>query len=412
MRVFLLVLFCLVPGGMARAAVDPPVDYLAALDVAAAALMVPVVDPNDPSALILGADRMVRSDYAFTLAHVGRYEEAVAVFNEGNAPPAIQVPVPPPATMVDAVDGLARLARDHRVVFINEAHHMPLHRAFTQRLLVRLRELGFTHFAAEGFPLGVNRNGLVGHPLRSPFAVLTDEPLYGDLRRQAVTLGYQIVAHDVRPDCQIIGDPWECLDQRERLSAQRLVDQVLKDPAARVLVHVGYGHGSRHVDDKWRSLAQYLVDMTGEMPLSVDQVRYTAQDRPAMEPVEYVDLLARIQGAGPSLPLAADGSPWNAGRPGVDAWIVHSRPVDRGGRPDWLRMAGVRRDRTIPSFLCGPVRPCLVQAFAAEESIETAVPMDQILIRAGEATPVLVLPEGAFRLVARSRGGIINSLEP
>jgi len=34
-------------------------------------------------------------------------------------------------------------------VLINEAHHVPQHRALTLRLLHRLRPLGFTHFAAE-----------------------------------------------------------------------------------------------------------------------------------------------------------------------------------------------------------------------------------------------------------------------
>lgn len=409
---FLLLLSLLLPGGMARAVGTPPVDYLGAVEEAEAALTAPVVDPDDPGAALLGADRMAHSEYAFKLALVGRYDEAVAVFNQSNEPPLIHASVPPPAAMADAIDGLARLARDHRVVFINEAHHMPVHRAFTQRLLVRLRTLGFTHFAAEGFSPNARRAGASRYPLRSPFGVLTDEPLYGDLRRRAVALGYQVIGYDMRPDCKAIGDVWRCVDQRERLSAQALVDQVLKDPAARLLVHVGYGHGSRHADDKGRSLGQYLVDMTGEMPLCIDQVRYTPQDRAAREPAEYADLLTRAQGAEPLLPLAADGSPWNAGRPGVDAWIVHPRPLMRGGRPDWLRMAGARHDRAIPTFLCGPVRPCLVQAFAADEPIETAVPVDQILVRAGEGMPVLVLPDGAFHLVARGRGGIINSLEP
>jgi hypothetical protein len=50
---------------------------------------------------------------------------------------------------VDALNALARAAAAAQVVMINEAHHVPQHRAFALELLKKLRQDGFTHFASE-----------------------------------------------------------------------------------------------------------------------------------------------------------------------------------------------------------------------------------------------------------------------
>jgi hypothetical protein len=50
---------------------------------------------------------------------------------------------------VAALDALAWAASDAQVVMINEAHHVPRHRAFILALLQRLRRQGFTYFDAE-----------------------------------------------------------------------------------------------------------------------------------------------------------------------------------------------------------------------------------------------------------------------
>jgi hypothetical protein len=50
---------------------------------------------------------------------------------------------------VDAVPEIIVTATAKQVVFINEAHHLPAHRALTTRLLQSFWNSGFRHFAAE-----------------------------------------------------------------------------------------------------------------------------------------------------------------------------------------------------------------------------------------------------------------------
>src|SRR5690606_3777036 len=48
-----------------------------------------------------------------------------------------------------AVEAIAELAKGRQAIFFNEAHNVPLTRTLTVQLLQKLREDGYTHFAAE-----------------------------------------------------------------------------------------------------------------------------------------------------------------------------------------------------------------------------------------------------------------------
>src|SRR5690349_11785874 len=48
-----------------------------------------------------------------------------------------------------ALETIAELAKGRKAIFFNEAHNVPLTRTLTVQLLAKLREDGYTHFAAE-----------------------------------------------------------------------------------------------------------------------------------------------------------------------------------------------------------------------------------------------------------------------
>ena len=58
-------------------------------------------------------------------------------------------PGPQTGSAVDAVNAITTLARDRRIVMVNEAHHDAHSRVLTLDLLPRLRAMGFSYFAAE-----------------------------------------------------------------------------------------------------------------------------------------------------------------------------------------------------------------------------------------------------------------------
>jgi hypothetical protein len=133
-----------------------------------------------------------------------------------------------------ALQAIEAAAGSRQVVMINEAHHVPQHRAFTLQLLAALRRKGFTYFAAETLQPdpGLARRG---YPTAETGSYI-QEPLYGDLVRTALRLGYQVVPYEAESSGRGI-------EPREREQARHLVERIFqKDPKAKVLVHAGYSH--------------------------------------------------------------------------------------------------------------------------------------------------------------------------
>src|SRR5262249_13162061 len=133
-----------------------------------------------------------------------------------------------------AADVILQLAKDRKAVFFNEAHSAPITRTLTIELLAKLRERGFTYFAADTlYESDKNLNARRYPVVNTGF--YTNEPLYGEMVRTALRLGYKVVAYDA--ENAGVGDP------REKAGAQTLYDQVFKkDPNARLVVNAGFAH--------------------------------------------------------------------------------------------------------------------------------------------------------------------------
>jgi len=131
-------------------------------------------------------------------AELGAYDEAVLHFPYGA--PALREAAPALPTRetwraVDAADTIAALAASRRIVLVNEAHHVAQTRALTLALLPRLRALGFTHFAAEGLDERDRDLAARGYPVDSS-GIYVREPLYGEIIRTALRLGFVVVAYE------------------------------------------------------------------------------------------------------------------------------------------------------------------------------------------------------------------------
>src|SRR6476646_12211948 len=84
-------------------------------------------------------------------SHVGRYQKALECFDRrpGRKKKPAQLMSADQFEPCDAVAAILELADKHQVIMINEAHHVPMHRAFTVQLLEGLYQKGFRYFAAE-----------------------------------------------------------------------------------------------------------------------------------------------------------------------------------------------------------------------------------------------------------------------
>jgi hypothetical protein len=304
------------------------------------------------------------------------------------------------ATRRDAIREIVERAKRTNIVILNEAHHSPRDRAFALEVARALRPLGYSILAAEAFTNSADEAEAAsaaskivadGYVRRSTGIYLSD-PVFADFVRQAVALGYRPLADE--QTARGSGTGAERIVAREQEQAENLVRRVFaREPKAKVLIYVGF----RHVTEapigtppiQW--MAGRLKRMTGVDPLTIDQTSLSEMGE-APGRAQYELVRARI-GKDPVV-LVEGGKPARFGPQAhaVDLMVVHPPVRIVRGRPDWLRRIG-RRPQAVPSQLLPGAGRRLVQAFVASEAAD-AIPLDQVIVEAGQPVPVLMLPPG------------------
>lgn len=335
------------------------------------------------------------------LSILGRPVEAARRFPSGDSRP-LQGPLPTAAghATVAAVDYIAKEAVSRRVVMVNEAHHLPNTRLLTLALLPRLRELGFTHFAVEGLDPADTGLQARGYPIdTSGFYV--GEPIYAELVRTALRLGYRLVAYEPSESGHLRHQNRETY---QVLALKKVLDA---DPAARLLVHAGYAHIDKQPGQLpvgVRPMAMELVRLAGIDPLSVDQTTLLHGD--IQDPASvYRQLLAihSPQTASVLVPLAG-GPAWSFRPRYHDVTVLLPAPTSET-RPPWLTLGGLRTAASIDADTCSDTLPCLIEARYADER-DDAIPADQFLrLQPGDPPGPLYLVPGRYRLRVRDNKG-------
>jgi hypothetical protein len=361
-----------------------------------------------------GTRELLLQMVGFHYAYVGRYQKAMEVFDRrGNTAAAIPSGPLSAYEPQDAVETIVDLAGRHQVVFINEAMHVPMHRAFTLQLLERLHRRGFRYFAAEALTARDDGLAVRGYPTLQSGSHLA-EPVYADLVRTALHLGYEVVPYEYElaapPDPD--ANPLTLQAERGDGQAKNLRDRILaKDPKAKILVHAGYGHTARGEQTfqagKKRGKVQFMAAafeaLTHIRPLSIDQTFMSEHSRPNLEMQDFHLALSRglVVDRPVVLRSRRTGDFYVPGwlRPAYDLMVFHPRTRYQHGRPTWLALGGRRKPYAVRTTL----RPAmgssyLVQAFAAKEEGSEAVPVDQVEYGPDELQPTLWLPKGDLRI--------------
>ena len=310
----------------------------------------------------------------------------------------------------DAVEYLVERAADERIVMVNERHHAGSDRLLTLELLPRLRELGFTHFAAEALDPNDSLRNERAYPVEGS-GYYTREAVFAEVLREAQRLGFELVAYEslgepVGEDTLLTSQQFRDLSQARTLAA--VFD---RDPGARLFVHAGYSHILEEETERWSPMALYLRELTGVDALTVDQTRLSERGDAEHEHPQY--RAARRGGLIVDRPVVLenpDGSLRAPVRQAVDVQVFTPRTVYRDGRPAWMAMG----DRRVPVRLDIPEAAnawCHVEARLADEPAE-ALPLDGCEV---DHVPevVLYLPPGE-RVAIRIRdleGNTLRTLE-
>jgi len=371
-------------------------------------------------------------------AFVGNYAQAIADFDVSNTvaslTPDAEVKAVAKAktslsgySSVDVRQAILAEASHRQAVFVNEAHHVPMDRAFMLSLLPGLYAQGFRYFAAETFTEKDPALQKRGYPeLYSGY--YTNEPVFGDLVRTALKIGYKVIPYEHYSSQS--NDPVAAQNERERGQAQNIYDRIFKhDPHAKVLVYGGYGHiskatytmhftpgplASKAASGQIMQMAGWFQRISKIVPFSVDQADMMEHSAPQYEYPLYQ--AAASTGLLQSAPVVLKDS---SGRffvypkepTAYDLIVFHPRVQYEFGRPTWLSMNGLRQAYALPGDLGIPANTsALVQAFYENEPAASAIPIDQVEIKPGlNPLSSLMLPAGRFHLrVVNGAGQVLR----
>ncbi|MEP6899370.1 MAG: hypothetical protein ABI870_12650 [Rhodanobacter sp.] len=359
--------------------------------------------------------------FSSTEDELGLYNEAIRDFPlKSHQSEKLTLPTANEWKSTDAVDLVAKLATDQRIVLVNEAHHDAHTRQLTLALLPRLRELGFNYFAAEAL---VSKDAALmkrGYPINSSGTEYLREPSYGDIVRIAIKLGFTVVSYDVDD---------AAIQEREEGQAENLYKKVFKkDPHARLFVHSGYAHIDKAKGRLGNVLpmAMRLRQLTGIEPLSIDQTQFREQI--PNEPDAYEALADTFKPVGPTaLVNRATGLPWSAHPDLYDVNVIlpptGSGAIESGyaqpsnivndmvrtqsmlsrfvntQRPEWLTLHQERYPFPVSTALCRVTIPCVIDAHYAGEP-DDAIAADRYAFLQGDTVSKLYLRPGRYRLRA------------
>lgn len=306
---------------------------------------------------------------------------------------------PLPTAIVNLVD-------NRQVVMINEAHHVPRHRANTASILAALHDAGFRYLAAETLSPTSNEANDRGYPVGSDGFYISD-PVFANMLREALNLGFELVPYEARG----MGG-----QARETRQAQNLADFLEAHPDARLLVHAGFAH----IQESGKlgsatTMAQEFKRLTGIDPLTLHQTdsswRGPAKEpypayQQAMQLAPGEDVANVAKGRETFVLLNTQGEAYSMNPEEYDVSVFTPPTELVNGRPSWLARFPGLRSVQIPVPADGPERPWVAEARRSSEP-EDALALDRVEVSADSVPESITLwiPRGSVEVLWKDKTG-------
>jgi hypothetical protein len=307
-------------------------------------------------------------------------------------------------SFVNAAQYIITQARQQQVVMINEAHHIPYHRVFVLLMLKDFYKAGYRYLALETLDDSlINRKKYPDYNT----GYYTREPLYGEMLREAMKIGFKLVQYEPIQDCDNKGsDPNYCNRFRDSLMAINLAHFLKKNKQGKLLVYAGYGHIYEDNDSGWKGMAQYFKQFTMIDPFTIDLTREIEHFYPQLENKEFVAVNKFKKIKEPVIALQSN-KPWHDNH--VDAIVIFPRYLTKGkARSSFYSIDGRRKIYNLSSLHLKPGQ--FVQAFYANEKAGKRVPADQVVIR--KQNNDLYLFSGTYSLeIKDNKGHLVHKIK-
>jgi hypothetical protein len=279
-----------------------------------------------------------------------------------------------------ALEAIPEIAKSYRIIFLNEAHNIPLTRTLTVQLLPGLRKAGFNYLAIETLYQSDTQLQTRGYPVPET-GFYTQEPISAELVRTALKLGFKLVPYEATSEATG--------DAREAEQAHNIYNAVFKlDPSARLVVEAGYAHIQKSGEFlNGQTMAEHLRKLSGLDGLAVEQTMMIPHPSSDENHPYYASIVKTIQPNAPIVFVDQSNKPWSL-RAGYDVSVVFPAQQLRRGRPTWLALGDLRRAYFVSGDRCQERFPCLIEARYSSEG-KSAVSADRMVLDPLPLAPTL-----------------------
>lgn len=291
-----------------------------------------------------------------------------------------------------AADYIISRCGNEQVIIINEAHHNPMHRAFTESLLQGLYSKGYRFLGLEAlFDSVINKRRFA----TTESGYYTQEPQMANLIREAIRIGFTVFGYEASQG--------KNGKEREIEQAKNIAVVMSKNPDSKFLIHCGYDHvieGTPPTKSWEKAMAGRLKEYTGINPFTIDQVKYSEKGDPKFNH-PYIKL---AESEFPSVMVNLKGQLFNGKKDNdqIDCAIIHPTTKYLHGKPDWLSISGLRREFVIPDSLINQL-PVLIFAYRKNEFGNNGIPADIAEIESkGQSVPLL-LEKGEYKIIMKNK---------
>ncbi|MCC5854070.1 MAG: hypothetical protein JJU10_00115 [Idiomarina sp.] len=274
---------------------------------------------------------------------------------------------------------------DQKIVMFNENHFHIASRVWVHSMLAAFKAQGFTHLGFEA---------LIPGDTTPETGFYTYEPTFKALIRDAQAMGFEVFGYE---STKAVPEGASPLEVREQTQAENIAQAIADaDESARFLIFAGWGHIAKVPvgDNQQRWMAARFHDLTEIEPYAVDMVTciFTAGS-------DALPTQARIL-------LDSDQHPIVAGQMSgrVDAQLHLPLPPQTAATGFYRQALGPAV--MIPEELLSADEPRLVRAFRASSE---AIPYDQVMIHAGEALPLYLLPGFEYDVKSLNAAGEVQA---
>ncbi len=300
---------------------------------------------------------------------------------------------------VDARRYISFLAKDFKVIMLNEAQSKALHRVFAISLLEELYNKGFHYLAMEML------NNYSNHSLNKltiNSGYYTAEPIAGELIRRALEIGYTLVSYEDTAALSEHHTPTE----RDSIQAKNIYDVIKNDPSAKIFVYASYGHiAEKSSDSNYVPMAIAFKKISGIDPLTINQTDMSEGSSFGYGNALYKAYTQKYLLASSSVAMI-NNEPVNiTNNNSYDVSVIHPPTAYRDGRAQWLSLYGLRQGVYINP---NNKDVFLVQAYYKTEADEYSpgkiVPADQSYIPTNKGNYLLYLRKGKYVVIYRNAG--------